>query len=241
MIHRVVTNHNQGDRLVEEKIVDGVRARYFSPDETTRDFVPLRDRIFDAEDGVAESKERIFSDPSWTKVIIAGALFHSDRSGWSAHDPRDELNPLFEVLAEDGVEEIIHMSTFVFPSRKLISREICHLVDAVGTRPRREDVMIRDWDYHALGLVNRLLFDRSGRWGFYGSDEMFGLLGGSPEFMARYVAKAGGWAFIREKADWYWQSVLDYNSYEAPFVSHYYELAGWDNPPVKRSSSSPRR
>ena len=53
--------------------------------------------------------------------------------------------------------------------------------------------------------------------------------------MERYIERVGGMEFIREKADAYWQLVLDVNGFEARSVSNYYKLAGWDNPPTKET------
>ena len=212
------------------------RTRIFSPNETLREFIPLRDRIFDtSDDGIGRTSGRIFDDPSWLRVIVRGALDGSDRSHpprkpgvtveeWANDDPRDQLQPLFELLVEDGIGEVIHMSPYVSGEN----------IDAVGVRPTRPGNSLSIFDTRATQLQERLLFDRTGRWGFYGSEEEFGLLGGEPEFMERYIERAGGMAFIREKADKYWQMVIDENGYEARLVLYYYELAGWDNPPRKR-------
>lgn len=52
----------------------------------------------------------------------------------------------------------------------------------------------------------------------------------------RAVEKAGGWEFIRRKADRFWQEVADDRSFiEHTFVDHLYGLAGWDDPPRKRT------
>ena len=89
----------------------------------------------------------------------------------------------------------------------------------------------------AMFDTDRVIFDRTGKWGLYGSVEEFGLLGGEPEFMARYIERAGGFEFIREKADVYWQGEIEEDGFEASHVPHYYELAGWDNPPRKSETA----
>lgn len=199
-------------------------------------FLSLRARIFDVSGkGVGRISERIFRDESWVRVIVRGALMGSDRSRYTREraeeldaleffDPRDELQPIFDILAEDGVDEIIHMRPWGKDEEQ----------DAVITRPARSVLNFLEREAFAMCDTDRLVFDRTGRWGFYGSVEEFGLIGGEPELMDRYVEKAGGMAFIREKADIYWQAELDEDGWEADDVSHYYKLAGWDNPPVRR-------
>jgi hypothetical protein len=234
---------------MREEFMDGTLLRFYTPEETQKLFVSLRDRIFDfSRNSIQRSAERVFLNAAWTKVIIRGALLGSDRSEppdpriddvdeWAKDDPRDELQPLFDVLAEDGVKEIIHMSSIDAPVRDY-KGEVIYDIDAIGTSPARKDVQLVLDHTNAAWDVTRLLFDHSGQWGFYGSEEEFGLLGGEPEFMKRYIERAGGWDFVRNKADRYWQMVVDLDAYEAPMVSHYYALAGWDNAPAKRTSTS---
>jgi len=235
---------------MRELVLEEGRFRHYSPEEAARDFVPLRDRIFYVSGGVDPILDRIFRDPTWTRVIIQGALMFSNRSPqpdphdstrlWSdPDDPRDELQPLFDILAEDGIDEVIHMSPYTEPSRKATDPELIEgAVDAAGTEPTSACTRTQDNMSNATFLQERLLFDRTGRWGLFASWEMFGLLGGEPGFMTRFVEKSGGWGFIRKKADVYWQTVIDSNGYEAPHVPHYYALAGWNNPPIKRASPS---
>lgn len=230
---------------MRQATIEGVLFTYYDTNETRQEFVPLRDRIFDiGKEGVSRVSKSIFCDAVWPRIIIRGALMHSNRAPRPdplfegrllAHedDPRDELQPLFDVLTEDGVKEIIHMAPYVSPLMNPLG-EVRFDVDAVGLPPTAEGSRVVDRKTHAIVLQERLLFDRSARWGFFGSDEMFGLLGGEPDFISRYVQKAGGWEFIRRAADAYWQSVVDDDGFEAPMVAHYYELAGWDDVPVKR-------
>ena len=93
----------------------------YAPDEIRANFAPLRRRIFDTSClGMGLSHEQIFLDPSWIKVIIRGSVLDSDRTdeireeaeelgALGTFDPRDELQPLFDILIEDGIDEIIHM------------------------------------------------------------------------------------------------------------------------------------
>lgn len=88
----------------------------------------LRDRIFDSD--LCRSgwnAEEIFRGMGWTRIIIRGSLFWSDRSTpppyaepgsrfyeqemkeWWEDDPRDELAPLVAILQEDETLEIVHM------------------------------------------------------------------------------------------------------------------------------------
>ena len=209
--------------------------KIYALEETREMLLPLRDSVFCAAAGIGPLNDRIFVDDAWAKVLVRGALWQSDRSQppqtlgvtveeWALDDPRDELHPLFEMLVEDGIDEVFHMSPWVSQTR----------LDAIGTRPTRCACSYYSRDVFAGFVQERLLFDRTGRWGFYGSEEMFGLLGGEPEFIERYIARCGGMEFIREKADKYWQLVIDEKDFEAKFVPLYYELAGWDNPPRKR-------
>jgi hypothetical protein len=214
--------------------------KIFTPEETKAKFSPLRDRIFDMSEGyVSRDSKRVFNDDSWIKVIIRGSLVGADRTdeanipagndedllAWAKDDPRNELQPLLDLLVEDGIGEVIHM----YPDTGETGD------DAITTRPSFLAVRSQydDCGSFAARLQERLLFDETGRWGFFASEEEFGLLGGEPAFMERYVERVGGMKFIREKADAYWQAVLDENGYEANCVANYYRLAGWDNPPTK--------
>ncbi|MDA0651789.1 MAG: hypothetical protein O3C49_00745, partial [Proteobacteria bacterium] len=202
-------------------------------------FVPLRNRIFDISGGgVGRESERVFREESWIKVIIRGSLVGSNRTDiswgspmndkelleWAKDDPRSELQPLLDLLVEDDISGIIHMyPTCLNPEN-----------DAVTTRPTYPAITSTYHETYATRLQERLLFDETGRWGFFASEEEFGLLGGEPTFMERYIERVGGMEFIREKADAYWQRVLDVNGFEARSVANYYRLAGWDNPPTKK-------
>jgi hypothetical protein len=236
---------------MKELVFDEGRFRYYSPEETARDFAPLRDRIFYFSGGeISCVSERIFRDATWIKVIIQGGLMFSDRSPRpdphdpsvmvsDPDDPRDELQPLFETLAEDGIDEIIHMSPYAGSLEVDTAQGSIVLPDvAVGTDPNGKCTRTQDSMSNATFFQKRLLFDGTGRWGLYASWEMFGLLGGEPAFMARFVEKSGGWDFIRRKADAYWKKEVDRKGHEAALVPHYYALAGWDNPPA--ASASPR-
>lgn len=189
------------------------RRRHYGHEEALSLFVPIRDKIFPFEsDGLPGDHRRTFRDDSWERVIIQGALQESERTelpplgsdperdilDWLEDDPRDELQPLFDILLEDGVDEIIQMSLATDGP-----------FDAVGALPHRDSVRVTVVDYEACQLLDRLMFDRTGRWGFYGSSEAFGLLGGEPAFMERYIARAGGMDFIRRKADEYWQAEVE--------------------------------
>lgn len=207
--------------------------RIYDEDETKELFAPLRDRIFDSsEGGISFVAGPVFRQDHWIKVIIRGGLHgsnraevptepYSDLAEWARDDPRDELGPLLEILVEDGVLELIQMSPHTSTPP----------IDAVTVRPTRSALKYSWFCAEAIKLHERLVFDRTGRWGLYASEEEFGLLGGEPEFMARYIERAGGMDFIREKADDFWQHVLDFDGFEARYVSRYYALAGWDNPP----------
>ena len=227
---------------MKELVEDRGPVRFFTPEETRKIFVPLRDRIFEGlGGGVGRDSERVFQDDSWIRVIIRGSLEDSDRREvprkpwtddkelleWAKDDPRSELQPLLDLLAEDGIGEVIHM----FPGT--IDKEN----DALTTRPTYFAISSRFDGSYATQLQERLLFDETGRWGFFASEEEFGLLGGEPAFMERYIERVGGMEFIREKADAYWQRVLDANGFEARSVANYYKLTGWDNPPTKKDKT----
>jgi len=218
--------------------------KFYTAEETKEKFSPVRDRIFDMSKGFVNwYSERIFNDDAWIKVIIRGSLVGSDRTDaalrpayddkelleWAKDDPRNELQPLLDLLVEDGIGEVIHM----YPGMSDTGD------DAITTRPSFLAVRSqydRGGSFAAC-LQERLLFDETGRWGFYASEEEFGLLGGEPSFMERYVERVGGMEFIREKADAYWQLVLDENGFEARSVANYYKLAGWDNPPTRKGKA----
>lgn len=244
---------------MEVRRVCGQRYCVYTPEETESRFIPLRDRIFRADTAygcIEEGSPPIIRNPEWPRVIIRGSLFGSDLSqppsypsrvdpevrkewleDWRNDDPRDPLQPLFDILVEDGIDEIIHMSSM--DGEKVVGRHdgvYVYPIDAVGTGVSRDEVETVLRDTHAMEDTERLLFDRTGRWGFYASWEEIGILGGEPEFMARYVEKAGGMDLIRKKADEHWQYVLDRDDFLAPFVPQIYKLAGWENPPTKRQS-----
>lgn len=233
-----IKRYKYGDFSVREW--DRERVKLFRLYKTSEQLAPLmqiRDKIFDPVTRyIRLDDDRILRDLGWTKVIIRGSIFGSDRSKphpiladldyWRNDDPRDELAPLVQILQEDSVEEIIHMS---------VSFDQIEDTLALGSPVNLSDMRdLPNIDLRYGFLVTdmtRLIFDRTGRWGMYASPEEFGLLAGEPEFMERYVEKAGGWDFIREKADKYWQMVVDEEGVEARWVENYYRLAGWDNPP----------
>lgn len=206
----------------------------------------LRDKIFDAESCRSGwDAEKIFRDGIWPRVIVRGALFGSDRSNpphyvrpeyefyeeemkeWWEDDPRDELMPLVTVLQEDQTPEIIHM----FPNFGFDGDAVGATVDLRGVRCSPVGGPM------TTVMPERLVFDRTGRWGMYASSEEFGLLGGEPDFMRRYVEKAGGWLLIRAMADKYWQIVM--NNGDDRWVENYYKLAGWNNPPRRKDEIQP--
>jgi hypothetical protein len=208
----------------------------YTPKETLTAFVPLRDRIFDnVRGGVDIAGSRIFRDDTWTKVIIRGALIHSDRTDagfrptdddeelldWAKDDPRDELLPLLDLLVEDGIEHVIHM----FPGFK--DKEN----DAVTTRPTRAAIRA-EYDSYGANLPERLIFDDTAKWGFMAEEYLVGILGGTPEFMNRYIDRCGGINYIRKMADNFWRRMIHTNQITADCVVNCYKLAGWDNPPV---------
>lgn len=224
---------------MKEIVEDPGPVQFFTPKEARERFIPLRNRIFDISGGgVRHDSERVFREESWIKVIIRGSLIDSDRTDisreppkgdeelleWAKDDPRSELQPLLDLLVEDGIGEVIHMHPGCTNPAE----------DAITTRPTYRAIRSQYHETYAACLQERLLFDETGRWGFYASEEEFGLLGGEPAFMERYIERVGGMEFIREKADAYWQRVLDVNGFEARSVANYYRLAGWDNPPKKK-------
>lgn len=238
---------------------NGDRFVVYSAEETQQEFVPIRDRIFFTDDGgfdFENSSRHIFRDVTWPRVIIRGGLVGSDRtvppfdSGtedpieqrllaeWRADDPRDELQPLFDLLVELGVPEIVQMSpdltgesTFFYNEGKPTAP------DAVTCAPVRDLLFKHLPNTFAAWDTTRLIFDRTGRWGYYSSAEEFGLIGGDEDFIARYIEKAGGMNFVRERADVFWNRVLNNpDHFESVKVARYYELAGWGSPPTKRES-----
>lgn len=184
--------------------------KVYTPEETEELFVPLRDRIFYMREGWLNWESgRIFNDNSWTKVIIRGAAMHSGRSGpprgryetagqWEFADRRDELQPLFDLLIEDGVLDVIHMCPSGDTGEPTPSGfKTIRKADALVTRPTGPAVRFRpppDVGTTWSTFSDRLLFDRTGRWGMYGSDEMFGLLGrGSRRLWKNSSTGPAGW------------------------------------------------
>ena len=235
-----IKRYKHGDFSVPEWGREWVKLfRLYKTPEELAPLMRIRDRIFDPDtDYIRIDDGRILHDLGWTKIIIRGSILGSDRSkfepywddidSWRNDDPRDELEPLLQILQEDSVEEIIHMSVSFEPVEDTL---------AVGSPLNATDMRSLPYVELPSGFlvtdITRLMFDRTGRWGMYASSEEFGLLAGEPAFMDRYSEKAGGMKFIREKADRYWQAVIDSDAFEAQWVDHYYKLAGWDNPPQK--------
>ena len=108
---------------MKEIIEDRGPVRFYTPEEARKKFAPQRDRIFDTTDGVSRYSKRVFNDDSWAKVIIRGSLVDSARTDisceppkgdeelleWAIDDPRSELQPLLDLLVEDGIGEVVHM------------------------------------------------------------------------------------------------------------------------------------
>lgn len=231
--------------MIEKRTLWGV-LKLFDEEETVEKFVPLRDRIFNTSRyGINFHDDRIFRQDDWLRVLIRGGLFHSDRSRppreawgdddwlleWVNDDLRDPLHPLFEILVEDGVYDLIHMAPEYDPDQKQPT--------AIATPPTRTSVQGGRFNRSAgtcADLEGRLLFDDTARWGLYADFDEFGILGGEPAFMERYVARAGGMEFIRQKADAWFQET--YDEWKIPTVQRAYKLAGWDNPPQRKSDST---
>lgn len=233
---------------------------FYRAAEERAQLIEIRDRIFTHCDGGSGGyPDSFFRSESWDRVIIRGSLHGSDRSkpptdlgpdkpgyaemmeDWKNDDPRDELLPLLQTLYDDGVDEIIHAcGAFVDGDDDFVGTPVntkglrCMLWS--GYLEDRLGEAFQDSRLFFVTDTDRIIFDRTGRWGMYASCEEFGLLGGEPEFIARYVEKASGWDLIRERADEYWQMVVDVDAFEADWVEQYYMLAGWDNPPRKRES-----
>ena len=224
-------------KMIETRTECGI-VKEFDQDEAEELFGPLRNRIFDTSSGwvTFHESERIFQDDGWWRVLVRGGLFFSDGSArvgkiwkredelleWAKDDPRDPLHALFEILVEDGIRELIQMSPYSRPGpftgamTTAPTRSAVHYGRQIGVAP-------------FTGIVTRLLFDKTGRWGLFADDDELGILAGEPLFLERYIWRAGGMEFIRQKADdWFRET---YDEWKRPTVPRAYELAGWDNPP----------
>lgn len=228
--------------MIEERTPFGTR-RVFDQDEAEAAFGALRDRIFDTSSRYVSfhEPEPIFRDDTWLRVLIRGGIYYSDHSyppdeawkkdewllEWVKDDPRDSLRFLFEILVEDGIHEIVHMSPYLPPGP---------FTGALTTAPTRTAVQsafyLRGPSF--AGIESRLLFDETARWGMFTDDDEFGILGGEPAFLERYIAREGGMEFIRRKADEYFRQT--YDEWKIPTVPRAYELARWDNPPLPPGS-----
>lgn len=149
-----------------------------------------------------------FSNPSWKMVLLPGDLL-LDREDFEALRTA--------ALSFDDWEFIV--------------------VDGEGTFADEAPVVI-PWDYAELerfrprtvfGHAVAHSFGRSAQWGRASSEETFNVLGGSPDFMDRFVEAAGGLPLLRER---FTESVasgdVSFGRWRDPLARRLLELVGWD-------------
>lgn len=140
-------------------------------------FKAVRDRTFSGRPLL----QNPFANESWTWIVLPGDLY----------------------LDADLLEALAHASP-------AIDNNECIVVARHGSFPdepaMRLALIDEDWAYirteTIFGHVEVEVFSPSGDWGFVASVEGFGLLAGSDEFMARFLAGVrGGLAAIRARVD----------------------------------------
>lgn len=212
---------------------------YYTPEECARLFWPVACRIFDqGQDGVdlASIKHPLFNDTGWPLVMLIGDVSHYPLTEderrkddgtveeLSEIFDRDELAPLWEILKEDGGEEVILCSADNY------SKTPSDAPEAAVFPPQREFVWEPSNELDCILILPHYLFDRTARWGFIGMAEEKGILGGEPEFMARYIEKAGGIADLQRRFNNCVMSRYAERPYDLSCWRYVYKMVGWPFP-----------
>lgn len=169
-------------------------------------------------------------DPAW--VVIALSCNFQDgrvpRIDWTpdAEEERYDCRPiLFDTLAHFGITEMLWTTHSITENPEYW---VCApSVDSVWETYWASD------DLAAWELTT--LLGRDATWGLVSTYEDLSLLGGTPEFMAVYLEKAGGLEFIQDRFRFDdlsrggWSSFLRGNITQE-VVDRYYAMLGWEPP-----------
>jgi hypothetical protein len=152
--------------------------RLLSRDEWERDWRPREEWIFSRDDPY-----RPFRDRSWRMLPIPEYLWAGDspallRAG--GPDVLNEFEPLLATLAEIGETEICVSDVIFRDGSTLVGVDI-------------EDIRrINAFDW-------ALIFGRSREWGLCSDEGRLSILGGTAEFIERYLRHAGGLERVRKR------------------------------------------
>lgn len=174
----------------------------------------------------------VFVERNWTTVALCGDLYSTygctqrvpdpiEHPDYDLHIRRDQLGPLWEILAEDKVDEVLVFSDF----GKTHS--------TFGFEPNREamnDVLFDEITFIGPGW----LFDRTATWGVSAAMDSWCFLGGEPAMMKRFIEKAGGIGILQTRMKY---KMSHYFSHEGKANEEWlnewyrdYELMGWPWP-----------
>ncbi len=190
----------------------GYYHRRYTQRETDRLFRPVLNRIFipfGHPDSFAnlDPGPNLFRNPDWK--VFAGFCdpWGGDYSGppLEESDPRnvhfqnpctelwEPLRPLFNVLAEQEIDEIVHMGTQLpEPDTDDFDSLDGSVYGAVTSPPLGAATAFAHMQHPAFIFGDGYIFSRDGRWGLLGSVDEFYVCGGEPALIDRVYELAGG-------------------------------------------------
>jgi len=176
------------------KICDGA--------ETLREFGPIVQQIYGTDlSGLRRYIPPKFQDPTWKTIFVRGSAYTSDCT--YGYDPdvifagRDHLEPLWRILEKDGTDEVIITEEF-HPSQFTTGIRT-QWQDTIVCAPTREIVRTAinasaiNYQFNGADM-----FSRDGRWISSCDHDDFGVLGGEPELIDRFISYYGGLDLLQE-------------------------------------------
>ncbi len=190
----------------------GYSHRRYTPREADRLFRPVLNRIFvpygDPGSFVnPDPGPDLFQNPNWKAFAGLSSPWSGgfSESPLGEDDPRnvlflkpestdwEPLRPLFNTLAEQEIDEVVHMGLQLpGPGTDNID-SLDHSMYGAVTSPPLEAASAFAYSQHpAFILGEGFMFSRDGRWGVYGSTDNFFVCGGEPDLIDRVYDLSGG-------------------------------------------------
>lgn len=200
-------------------------------DEYLRIWVPVFNKVFAKEAGEDFPEETPFSDPSWQRVALAYELDHSGPNlslgetierGYPKRVQLDDNKILFDTLADFGVERFVATD----PGPAAFSRPI----DSCMCYTRHSSIYDA---FRALPARPVMLFSEDATWGAISTIDGESILGGTDEFMAAYLKRAGRLEAVKLK---FWIGDVGSSGFNFLFdgdytmLDQYYAMLGWEPP-----------
>ena len=138
-----------------------------------------------------------FMNPHWTIVGLVNNLESlifppegpdEERGGFYE---QDELGPLLDIVANEG-SEVFYFNEIWFENSGPV--QAC-----LASRPGLRAVADALPSISGFATPTGFVFDNTGRWGLYISEDNVAMLGGEPELMERYLPLVGGLEFLQHR------------------------------------------